>query len=220
MFSACTLVCNQEQICLQLCLQILRGGPLLLHHPLHSHQTSHPWYFSHSCGFSYHCFYTVTFLVGYHCTPWSPSTPVHSCAGWLEGADVAIGPVLYIYFAPFLWITLLLLSCGNSMVSCALCTSLLLVFRGDGAGLPLCFLHKSASCIPRRCHRSSAVNPAQLDHFYSAAMARIFFCASCITLILLFRGGGAAFPVLRTHLLLCFVNIYVVLVHNSNCSQH
>ena len=51
-------------------------------------------------------------------------------------------------------------------------------------------------------------------------MARIFLCASCTTLILVFCGNETDFSVLCAYLLLCFVPIYVVLVHNVNLLGH
>ena len=144
--TAWTIVWNQELICLWLCLQLFWGGPLHLHHPLHY------WDFSHSWDFSRHFFYTVTFLIGYHCINWYQSTPVHSCAGWIYGADVTIGIFIYLHSKLFLQTNLLLVSCGDLKVTCALYTSLILVFHGDGTYLPLCILNNSATCIPQRWH--------------------------------------------------------------------
>ena len=66
----------------------------------------------------------------------------------------------------------------------------------------------------------SSVIPAQLCLLYSTAMARIFLYESCTTLLLVFRGDGAGFFVIQAHILLRFVHIYVVLVHNANCFRH
>ena len=57
----------------------------------------------------------------------------------------------------------------------------------------LWFVHFSATCIPWQWRGSSSVHPAQHWYLYSATMARI---------------------------LLCFVHIYVVLVHNENFFRH
>ena len=54
----------------------------------------------------------------------------------------------------------------------------------------VCFLHFYATCIPRQWHGSSSVLPAQLCYLYSEAMVRIFLCASCTTLLLVFCSNG------------------------------
>ena len=62
---------------------------------------------------------------------------MNSCAVLLDGANVNFGIVLYLNFASFLLITLLLVYHGDVAVPCDFCTSLLLVFHGDGADLTL-----------------------------------------------------------------------------------
>ena len=187
---AWTLVWTLEQICLRLCIQIRRCGPIHLYHPLHSHQTLHSWDFYHSWDFSCHCFYTVTFLIGYHCIPWYWSTPLHPCDDWLYDADFTSSIVLYLHSASFYQITVLLVSRGDVTVTCDLCNYLQLLFHIDGMDLPLRFLQNSDTCIPRRWHISSSVHPAKLCYLYSAAMVHIFmwfarmsYCASCTSLM-------------------------------------
>ena len=141
MCSAWTLVWTREQICLQIYLWLLRGGPLHLHHPSKSHQMFYSWDFSHLWDFSRHYFYTVTSLIVYPCTPCYQLTPLQSCSSWLDDANVTIRIALYLHSALLSRITLLLVSRGNVAVTYALCNSILLVFRGDGADIPLCILH-------------------------------------------------------------------------------
>ena len=93
--------------------------------------------------------------------------------------------VLYLHSEFFLRITLLLVSYSDVVVPCALCTYLLLVFSGDDADLPLCFLQNSSTCILRRW--------------------RVFSCAS-----------RTSPTVIYAHLLLWYMHISVVLVHNAN----
>ena len=51
------------------------------------------------------------------------------------------------------------LSHGDITFTCYLCTYLIIVFCGDGADLPLCFLNNSATCIPRIWHGYSCSLP-------------------------------------------------------------
>ena len=175
MYAACNLVYTQEQICLWLCLQYSQGGPLHLHHPLHTWDFYQSWYLF--C----HCFYTMTLMIGYHCIHWSWLTPVYSFSGQINGTGVTIGVVLYLCSVLFLQTTLLLVSCGNAAVPCNLYTSLILVFHGDGGDLTLCCLHYSATCILQRWRGSSSVHPAQLCYLYSVLMVQIFFCFTHIS---------------------------------------
>ena len=122
-----------------------------MHHPLNS------WDFSHSCELSRHCFYTVTSLVGYHCINWYQSTSVQSCAGRIYGADVNIGISLYLHSALFFQITVLLVYIGDFKVTCALYTSLIILFHRYGTYLPLSILNNSATCIPQRWRICSCV---------------------------------------------------------------
>ena len=184
MCDACTLVWNQEKICLWLCLRLIWGDTLRLHH------NSHSWDFSHSWDLSCHCFYTVTSLIGYHCIPWSWLTPVHSIDVQLDSTNVTIRIILYLHYMPFLLITLLLVSHSDVAVPCALCTSLLLVFCGNGTDLPLCCLHNSDTCILQIWCVSSSVHPSQLCYLYYAVIAYIFlwfthisYCYLCTYLL-------------------------------------
>ena len=160
--AASNIVWNQEQICLQLCLWLCKGGPLHLHHPLKS------WYFSHSWYFSCIFFCTVTLLIGYHCIPWWQSTHY--------GNNITIGIIIYLHYTALLRTTLLLVSCDYVVVLCTLWTSLLLVFREDGTDLPLCCLHSSATCITHIWRGYSSLHTSQLCYLYYAAIVHIFLC--------------------------------------------
>ena len=167
MCAAFTLVWTQEQICLWICLWIRLVGPPHLYHPLHS------WDFSHSWDFYCHCFYNVTSLIGYHYLLVSINS--FSLVCWLN-----------LWYWCYDWVSSLSSFCVvivNQSTNC-------IPRRCCGS---LWFVHFSSTWFPYRWREFFSVIPEPLCYLYSAAMAKIFLCASWTIMLLLFRGDGVYF---------------------------